>query len=314
MPERSVEVRTADVEQVREVVGELLCPFQLFAHPVRYDAHLRHDELGGLSFTTIGYGERVEIDVSERQPRFLMQLALRGAFDARTVGPEHRVTGASVQVVRPKTPLRMRWTSDCRMLVVGADLGDLSAQARALAGADIDLPSVLPEIVPLTGAGAGLGRYIEFLRSESQRSDSRSWSGRGARPAVQMLLALLLDAVDKCGQAAGPGRAWYVKRAEAFMDANLENQIGVADVVASSGVSMRTLYYGFRTSHGIAPMAWLKQRRLARVKDELAGADPAETSVTDVALRWGFVHLGRLAIDYRARFGESPSQTLRRKW
>jgi AraC-like DNA-binding protein len=34
--------------------------------------------------------------------------------------------------------------------------------------------------------------------------------------------------------------------------------------------------------------------------------------VTAVALRWGFGHLGQFAADYRARFGELPSETLRR--
>ena len=29
-------------------------------------------------------------------------------------------------------------------------------------------------------------------------------------------------------------------------------------------------------------------------------------------MKWGFCHLGRFAVEYRRRFGESPSQTLRR--
>ncbi|WP_207954623.1 helix-turn-helix domain-containing protein [Saccharopolyspora elongata] len=37
------------------------------------------------------------------------------------------------------------------------------------------------------------------------------------------------------------------------------------------------------------------------------GAD----SVSDVAHRWGFTHLGRFASSYRKRFGVHPSQTLR---
>jgi transcriptional regulator GlxA family with amidase domain len=32
--------------------------------------------------------------------------------------------------------------------------------------------------------------------------------------------------------------------------------------------------------------------------------------VTAVAWRWGFTHMGRFAIAYRRRFGESPSATL----
>jgi transcriptional regulator GlxA family with amidase domain len=35
------------------------------------------------------------------------------------------------------------------------------------------------------------------------------------------------------------------------------------------------------------------------------------TSVTDVATRWGFFHLGRFAQAYGQLYGERPSQTLR---
>jgi hypothetical protein len=34
---------------------------------------------------TLAYGNRVDIDVDERQSRFLIQIPLTGAFDARTV-------------------------------------------------------------------------------------------------------------------------------------------------------------------------------------------------------------------------------------
>jgi len=40
------------------------------------------------------------------------------------------------------------------------------------------------------------------------------------------------------------------------------------------------------------------------------GAEP--TTVTEVAIRFGFGELGRFASEYRAKFGENPSETLDR--
>jgi AraC-like DNA-binding protein len=34
--------------------------------------------------------------------------------------------------------------------------------------------------------------------------------------------------------------------------------------------------------------------------------------VTEIAVQWGFLQLGSFAARYRERFGESPSQTLKR--
>jgi AraC family ethanolamine operon transcriptional activator len=46
------------------------------------------------------------------------------------------------------------------------------------------------------------------------------------------------------------------------------------------------------------------------VRRELRAAEPGTARVTDVAMRWGFWQLGRFAVEYRALFGERPSQTL----
>jgi transcriptional regulator GlxA family with amidase domain len=82
--------------------------------------------------------------------------------------------------------------------------------------------------------------------------------------------------------------------------------------VAASGVSGRTLLQHFRDSKGVSPIRYLRNARFAKVRDALAQSEPAD-SVTAIALRWGFSHMGRFAVEYRKRFGESPSQTLRRR-
>jgi AraC-like DNA-binding protein len=103
-----------------------------------------------------------------------------------------------------------------------------------------------------------------------------------------------------------------VKRAIDFMEANLVSPITLADVVAVSGIPGRTLYKHFNDSRGISPMRYLRNARMAKVREDLLRANASE-SVTEIALRWGFNHLGRFAVEYRKRFGESPSATRHRR-
>ena len=74
----------------------------------------------------------------------------------------------------------------------------------------------------------------------------------------------------------------------------------------------RTLIKHFRDFKGTSPMRYLRSARYERVRAALRRAEPEE-SVTDVASQWGFTHLGRFSVEYRRRFGESPSETLRRR-
>ncbi|MEV7694326.1 AraC family transcriptional regulator [Microbacterium sp. NPDC089189] len=109
--------------------------------------------------------------------------------------------------------------------------------------------------------------------------------------------------------AAGPGS---IRRAVAHIDSSpTVVSMTVADLAAAVGVSVRALQVGFRRTLDTTPLAYLRERRLTLARRELESA-AGETSVAQIADRCGFAHHGRFAADYRRRFGESPSDTLRR--
>jgi AraC-like DNA-binding protein len=102
-----------------------------------------------------------------------------------------------------------------------------------------------------------------------------------------------------------------VKRAINYMEDRLEGSVMFREIVAASGVPGRTLLKHFHDHRGTTPMRYLRDARLARVREELLRAE-ADDSVTRIATGCGVQHLGRFAVAYRERFGESPSATLRK--
>ncbi|MFC3450182.1 helix-turn-helix transcriptional regulator [Amycolatopsis speibonae] len=102
-----------------------------------------------------------------------------------------------------------------------------------------------------------------------------------------------------------------VRRGIAFLEANPDLDLGVADIARACRVSVRALQLAFRRHLDTTPMAYLRQVRMDRARAELS--DAAEgTTVTRVAAKWGFLDGSRFSAQYRAAFGESPSHTLRR--
>lgn len=92
-----------------------------------------------------------------------------------------------------------------------------------------------------------------------------------------------------------PLRPRPLRRALDFVEANLGQHITLADIAAAAGCSARTVTEAFREHLGVTPMTHLRHRRLERVRAELLGGTD---SVSAIATRWGFFHLGRFALSY----------------
>jgi transcriptional regulator GlxA family with amidase domain len=101
-----------------------------------------------------------------------------------------------------------------------------------------------------------------------------------------------------------------VRRAEALILTQPERPFTVSSLARAVGLSTRSLSRGFQRLRGYGPMAAVRRARLDRVRLDLLTAPPHQ-SVTNVAMRWGFYHLGRFSGLYAAHFGELPSATRR---
>jgi AraC-like DNA-binding protein len=107
-----------------------------------------------------------------------------------------------------------------------------------------------------------------------------------------------------------PSRVQIVRNADDYLRANPARPVYTDELCAALGVSASCLHGAFEATFGLSPHRYLKLRRMTMVRAMLlSGSDPWH-SVKSAALSHGFWHLGQFAHDYRALFGESPSETL----
>src|SRR5262249_19984806 len=102
------------------------------------------------------------------------------------------------------------------------------------------------------------------------------------------------------------------ERALQYIHAHAAEVPTLGQIALAAGVGVRALMRGFEKRLGVSPMRYLLHWRLDRARADLLDAVPDATSVTDIALRWGFGNLGDFAAHYRGRFGELPRATLQR--
>ena len=103
----------------------------------------------------------------------------------------------------------------------------------------------------------------------------------------------------------------HVKRALAYMRANMAERITLAGLASACAMPERTLLRQFQRFVGVPPLGYLRRLRLNVAKSELASAHN-DDAISDIAIRCGFSHLGRFATEYRRLFGETPSATRQR--
>ena len=103
-----------------------------------------------------------------------------------------------------------------------------------------------------------------------------------------------------------------VDRFEDVVHASLGTPSNISDLCEAVAVGQRTLLRAFRAIHRTTPSRYLRALRLAQARKALLSATAGTETVTQVAMRFGFRELGRFSRNYKATFGENPSETLRR--
>jgi AraC-like DNA-binding protein len=102
-----------------------------------------------------------------------------------------------------------------------------------------------------------------------------------------------------------------VERCEHFALLRRFEGVRLADLCRVGHASERRVRDAFHEVRGAAPVEWLRRLALDEVHAMLVRVEPTSASVTDVAASHGFTHVSRFAAEYRKRFGENPSRTLR---
>jgi transcriptional regulator GlxA family with amidase domain len=103
-----------------------------------------------------------------------------------------------------------------------------------------------------------------------------------------------------------------VAKFEEFLEAHPDTPLYLAEICAAIGVAERTLRVACEEHLGMGPIRYLSLRRMHLVRRALLRENSSMATVTRVATDHGFWELGRFSVAYRALFGESPSESLRR--
>ncbi len=159
-------------------------------------------------------------------------------------------------------------------------------------------------------------RIAKAAENAPEIFNDNHWARNGAQVEY---MDSLLTTIESCNPGEtvdtdkkGKSYSQIVRACEDYT-LNLEDRRPyLSELCTTANVSERTLQYAFHDIMGMSPLTYLLRLRLHRARDALRNAQSGSTTVTDVAMNWGFWHFGEFSRAYKNCFGEVPSRTLRR--
>ena len=310
----ATKVRCVDPSLAECTVGSLVEPrrFQLRGDRRAADIRISHVSMGLGHLFGVSHGVAL-VATSAPISSYQVMVPLRGRLVGNMATGEVAADPGTALVYSPRDRLDTYWSEDCTSLVLSVPAERLRALARDVyPAADASNMRLRPLMRLGDGAGRSFANALGVITQESIDPESAFRRGLTTQLLEQALLLSLIAAQGEDieqGPAARPPPG-YLAKALAVIEARCGEDIGMVDLVRASGVSMRTLQYGFLDRFGVGPMTYLRQMRLRHVHDALCEASPGSCKVGDMAARWGFFHGSAFASAYRKMFGELPSQTL----
>lgn len=320
-PEERYVFRTGDIDQARQFLD--FNGFDLQVAPSErnlLDLFIDSEDLQSTSVLYMRRGASADLTRTDRQSAcgdYWIVLPLRETMGGAVCGNQISLGPEQGLVCSPGRPFTIHTTGRGANFNVGFPEHVMRRRLAALLGENA--PGTLefaPTIDLSNGLGNGLARHIRhlmgnFLDGRTIFQDAVMAASLEDAIACELLLQHPHNYSQRLGQLKGIATA-DMRRALEFIDANLDTAITIEDLAEATGVAGRTLFRHFRQTRGVSPQRYIRDLRFQKVRQLLLAAS-AESSVTDIALGCGFSHLGRFAADYRKRFGETPSETLRRK-
>ena len=299
-------LHTTDLDLSRSVMGGHYCRHEVLPKGRKpFESHVNSVHIGNARITYVDCGSPLLIRTLSPPHVNTIFMPEEGGCDFEAGGLRSSAHSGQGVFVGGATELKM----DARPIRLLSVEFPQSLVSESLASRRIERTTT--EIDLNSGSGAALRSLCRWAARELDRIDSTLRSCGADHHLAMTLFTMYVD----CLAPADPYRIDKVlgrmafHELEAFIESRLTEPVTTETLALATGVSPRTIQLAFREFRQCTPSEFIRQRRLEKVRNILSSGG-TQSTVTSVALTYGFFHLGRFSDAYFRQFGELPSDTL----
>lgn len=310
-------VRARGIDATRNAFTRLVREHEILSFGSRRClAEIHYAPLQKMALSSVSLNTQITARVRAVRDSSLIFTLLEGEIEIGMDGRKFDVRENSVVVVPAGVPFSLDIPDENRSVILEMDQGHLDSFTLKETGAtraDLMAVNLGSDTVETKAAVA---RLLRFLRTELQ-NDSPLLRHAGYIERLEELIACsLICAVPDSTRESEIHHGCrslprYIRRAVDYMHDHAGTPPTLQALSHVAATSSRTLIRGFNRYLGRSPIAYLRDIRLQRAHEELCRSVPGDISVTSIAHKWNFFHVGRFTTLYKRTFGQSPAESLR---
>ncbi|CAA2105899.1 HTH-type transcriptional activator RhaS [Methylobacterium bullatum] len=293
-------------------VSGVFCPHRLTINrsDMRFRCDLTVRNIDRLKIVDLSYSSSVRVEPENFGDFFLITSTVLGGGTAFSGAHEQSLRMRETVVFSPDTPISFCFGPNFKQKTLYLHRDVFEQAWIRFSGRPISSDwNLAPHVLPAKFSGLWdmfMGFVDSLLGCESLRTHA-------ARSATDAAMDLLLEAMharfSEVSEGARAAKPAQLRRAKEFIVHHALDPISSESIAAAAGCSYRALQIAFRYHLGTTPKTFLTEVRLSLAREEILSGK--FSSITDVAMRYRFYHVGRFSKLYRDRYGKLPSESLK---
>ncbi|MFK0113253.1 AraC family transcriptional regulator [Streptomyces sp. NPDC091217] len=310
-----VRARGCAPDQAAVLAGRVFADHQLrLMQPDGFDFALHANRIGSMSVARISFGTSVAIRAEGPVGKLIFGMVGAGHADMSQRGARYALDAGRVWASTPGVPVSISSSRDFDLSAVfvrpsavrdhlGQLLGHEVTREIVFAAADESSSGIASVVAMLSRALADTAEQTFLPPLVTAHLDQLT--------LTTLLLSYPHSYSEQLHWHGTPGTPRTVRVVEHALRDRPEYPWTIGELAQRAKMSGRAVQLAFQKHVGMSPFDMLRQIRLERAHEDLLNPIEGDT-VTAIAQRWGFSHLGRFAAAYKRRYQVAPSETLRR--
>lgn len=274
------------------------------------EATLYHRKFSNLDLCRISYGGIVRITSPSLETIYHLQILLSGHCLWRTKKQEQYLSPGELLLINPDEPVDLTYSIDCEKFImkIPATLLETICDEKRW-----HRPSVGVRFMQNNYRLDELECFDNLLALVCQEAESSDPLPRVQEHYAQIVGRKLLSLLKTNVNRETRSQDASFERILNYIEKNLKQDINSELLAQQSNVSERSLYTMFERNLGSTPKNYIRKKKLDRIRASLDDPSCNVRSVTELAMDYGFIHLGRFSENYKSQFNELPSETMKRR-